>query len=55
MDGWTHLRAEEGARSKAATDYYILSVPVMILVDAKTMKIIGLPENMRQLNRLLGI
>ena len=55
MDGWTHLRAEEGARSKAATDYYILSVPVMILVDAKTRKIIGLPENTRQLNRLLGI
>lgn len=55
MDGWTHLRAEEGARSKAATDYYILSVPVMILVDAETRKIIGLPENTRQLNRLLGI
>lgn len=55
MNGWTHLRAEEGARSKVAADYYILSVPVMILVDAKTRKIIGLPENTRQLNRLLGI
>ena len=53
MIGWIHLRAEEGVRSKVAQDYYILSVPVMILIDAETKKIIGLPDNTRQLERLL--
>jgi thiol-disulfide isomerase/thioredoxin len=54
LNGWTHLRATDGIRSKAANDYYILSVPVMILVDAKTKKIIALPETLEQLSKLLG-
>lgn len=54
MKGWIHLRAEDGVRSKVAQDYYILSVPVMILIDSETKKIIGLPENTRQLDKLLG-
>jgi len=53
MNGWIHLRAEEGVRSKVARDYFILSVPVMILIDAETKKIIGLPDDTRQLERLL--
>lgn len=54
LKGWTHIRAAEGIRSKVANDYYILSVPVMILLDAKTKKIIDLPENPEQLSKLLG-
>jgi hypothetical protein len=55
LNGWTHLRAAEGVRSKVANDYYILSVPVMVLLDAKTKKIIALPENPEQLSKLLGL
>ena len=54
LKGWTHFRASEGIRSKVANDYFILSVPVMILLDAKTKKIIALPENPEQLSKLLG-
>lgn len=54
LKGWTHIRAAEGIRSKVANDYYILSVPVMILLDAKTKKIIVLPESLEQLSKLIG-
>ncbi|OFY64911.1 MAG: alkyl hydroperoxide reductase [Bacteroidetes bacterium RBG_13_43_22] len=53
LKGWTHLRAEEGLRSKVANDYYILGVPVMILLDAKTKEITALPDTIEQLNKLL--
>ena len=55
LKGWTHLRAKEGLRSKVAVDYYILGVPVMILLDAKTREIIALPENTKELNEYLRI
>lgn len=55
LKGWVHLRAAEGLRSQTANDYYILGVPVMILIDAKTQKIISLPENPDDLNKLLGL
>lgn len=53
LKGWTHLRAAEGLRSKVANDYYILGVPVMILMDARTKEIIALPDTAEQLNKLL--
>jgi thioredoxin-related protein len=53
LEGWTHLRTEEGLRSKVANDYFILSVPVMILLDSKTKEIIALPDNIEQLSNLL--
>jgi thioredoxin-related protein len=53
LKGWTHLRAAEGLRSKVANDYYILGVPMMILMDAKTKKITALPDTAEQLNKLL--
>jgi thioredoxin-related protein len=53
LKGWIHLRAAEGLRSKVANDYYILGVPVMILIDAKTKKITALPDTAEQLNKLL--
>lgn len=49
LPGWIHLRAAEGIRSKAANDYFILGVPVMILIDSKTYEIISIPENVDQL------
>lgn len=54
LTGWIHLRAEEGLRSKVANDYFILSVPVMILLDAKTKEIIALPETLEQLSKFIG-
>ena len=44
---------EENLRSKVANDYYILGIPVIVLVNAKTKEIIALPETIRQLNRLI--
>ena len=49
MKGWKHLRAPEGVRSKVASDYYVLSTPVMILFDAKTKEIIALPNTLNEL------
>lgn len=53
MKTWKHLRAEEGIRSKVANDYYVLGIPVMVLIDSKTRKIIGLPAEVMDLERLL--
>ena len=55
LAGWTHVNAPEGIRSKAANDYYILSVPVMVLLDSKTKEIISLPENIEQLIVLVNL
>jgi thioredoxin-related protein len=51
--GWTHLRAEEGVRSKVAADYFILSTPQMILLDAGTKEIIGLPGTLPELKSIV--
>jgi cytochrome oxidase Cu insertion factor (SCO1/SenC/PrrC family) len=55
LTGWIHLRAEEGIRSKVANDYFILGVPVIILLNSKTKAIIALPESTEQLNKFLGL
>jgi thiol-disulfide isomerase/thioredoxin len=55
LKGWIHLRAAEGLRSKVAGDYYILGIPVMILLNAKTKEIIALPESTEQLNELISL
>jgi thioredoxin-related protein len=55
LAGWTHLRAEEGIRSKVANDYSILSVPVMILLNSKTKEIIAMPQSVEKLNELLNM
>lgn len=49
LSGWKHIRATEGIRSKAASDYFILATPVMILLDAKTKEIISLPASLSEL------
>ncbi|OFY39305.1 MAG: alkyl hydroperoxide reductase [Bacteroidetes bacterium RIFOXYA12_FULL_35_11] len=53
LKGWRHIRCEGGINSKEANAYFILSAPVMILVDARTNKIIAFPENTGEVNRYL--
>lgn len=55
LKGWIHLRAVDGIRSKVANDYYILGIPVMMLLNAKTKEIIALPESAEQLDDHLGL
>jgi thioredoxin-related protein len=49
LNGWKHLRAAEGVRSKVANDYFILATPVMIVLDTKTREIIALPGTLNEL------
>jgi thioredoxin-related protein len=49
LDGWKHLRAEEGVRSKVASDYFVLATPVMILLNARTKEIISMPSTFDKL------
>ncbi len=49
LKGWKHMKAAEGVNSKAANDYYVLSTPVMILIDALTREIISLPNTPEEL------
>lgn len=49
LKGWLHLHAAEGVRSKVAADYYVLATPVMVLLDAKTKKIVGVPDTLNEL------
>jgi thioredoxin-related protein len=51
LKGWEHMRAAEGIRSKVASDYYILATPVMVLLDAKTNKIVATPNTPDELMR----
>ena len=50
-----HLLAVEGLRSKVAGDYYILGIPVMILLTAETKEIIALPESAEHLDKLISL
>jgi len=54
LKGWKHLHAKEGVRSKAAADYFVLATPVMVLVDAKTMKIVDIPGTVRELMAIVN-
>ena len=46
-----HRRAEKGIRSPEATAYFVLATPTLVLVDAKTNKIVALPETVEQLEK----
>jgi peroxiredoxin len=52
LTGWEHLHDTEGVRSKVAADYYILSTPVMFLLD-KDKKIIAQPLNLEELTKTI--
>ncbi|ADQ79236.1 alkyl hydroperoxide reductase/ Thiol specific antioxidant/ Mal allergen [Paludibacter propionicigenes WB4] len=49
LKGWKHMLLKGGINSKVANAYFILSTPVMVLVDAQTNKIVALPESVEQL------
>jgi hypothetical protein len=49
LKAWMHLGDPLGVRSKVASDYYVLSTPVMILLDAKTKNIIAIPNTPEEL------
>ena len=49
LKGWKHLGEPLGVRSQVANDYYILSTPVMILLDSKSKNIIALPNTVEEL------
>lgn len=55
LNGWIHLRATEGVRSKVAVDYSILGIPVLILLDAENKVIKAIPESVEKLIQLPGI
>ena len=54
LKGWIHMRAPEGVRSKVANDYFILSTPIMILLNSKTKEIISMPDTAEELQKLLS-
>lgn len=47
--GWKNLHAKEGVNSPVADKYYILSTPVMFLVESENNIIVSVPENLEQL------
>jgi thiol-disulfide isomerase/thioredoxin len=49
LKAWKHLGEPLGVRSKVASDYYVLSTPVMILLDARSKNIIALPNTLEEL------
>ncbi|MEE4116787.1 MAG: thioredoxin-like domain-containing protein [Marinilabiliaceae bacterium] len=51
---WTHLRTEEGMRSKVVNDYYLVGIPVMILIDSETKEVLDLPGTIDQLRIYLA-
>lgn len=53
LTGWKHSRANGGINSPEASAYYILSTPVLVLVDSKTNKIVGLPETVEDLEKAI--
>jgi thioredoxin-related protein len=53
LNNWKHLRAVDGIRSKAASDYFVLATPVMVLIDAKTKNIVAMPNTAAELKKAL--
>ena len=49
LNAWKHLGEPLGVRSKVANDYYVLSTPVMILLNARTKDIVAVPGTMQEL------
>lgn len=53
LDGWIHIRPSGDLRSQMMSDYYIIGIPVMILVDSDSKEIISLPETASQLKEFM--
>jgi len=50
---WNDVWASGGINSKAANDYYILSTPVLYIID-KEMKILAMPQNVKEVEKFLN-
>ncbi len=53
LSGWKHIRVDRGINSPEAEAYYILSVPVMVLVNSQTNEIVAFPGNVDQLQKAI--
>ena len=53
LKNWRHILANGGVNSTEANAYFVLSTPVMVLVDSKTNKIIGIPDSFNKLVKLV--
>lgn len=51
LPGWKNFKAKGGINGPDAAAYFVLATPTMILVDAKTNKIVALPETVEQLEK----
>ncbi len=51
LAGWKHSLAKGGINSPEASAYFILSTPVLVLVDSRTNKIVALPETVEDLEK----
>lgn len=49
--GWKHSLAKGGINSPEASAYFILSTPVLVLVDSRTNKIVALPDTIEDLEK----
>ncbi|MEQ7799548.1 redoxin domain-containing protein [Pedobacter sp. ASV1-7] len=49
LTAFKHKRAAEGIRSPEAVAYFVLSTPMMVLVETSTNKIVALPDTVEQL------
>jgi hypothetical protein len=54
LPGWLHLRAEGGINSKVAYDYAILATPYLYLISSGKNTIIGVPDDVQQLNAMMS-
>ena len=50
---WTDVWASGGINSKVANDYYILSTPVIYIID-KEMKVMATPQNIKEIDKFLN-
>ena len=50
---WSDVWASGGVNSKLANDYYILSTPVIYIVD-KQMKVMAMPQNVKEIEKFLN-
>ena len=50
---WNDVWASGGINSKVANDYYILSTPILFIID-KEMKILAIPQSVNELEKFLN-
>jgi thioredoxin-related protein len=55
LKGWKHLDETGGINSKVAQDYFVLSTPVMVLIDAGTKDIIAVPDTVEELIKVMKL